>query len=108
MAPIHHNFEWDDDKAEANERKHGVSFYEAADILMDPDGDHFHIDDDDSAHADGEDRIRTMPSDPEDRSVVYIISWTDRSTDDEQITRIISARFADKKETKDYVNRFPG
>lgn len=31
-------FEWDDDKARANERKHGVSFAEAATCFLDPRG----------------------------------------------------------------------
>jgi uncharacterized DUF497 family protein len=35
--------------------------------------------------------------------VIYIISWTDRSTDQAKVTRIISARKADKKERKRYV-----
>lgn len=30
------DFEWDDSKAEANERKHGVSFAEAMTVLADP------------------------------------------------------------------------
>ena len=29
-------FEWDPQKAEANKRKHGISFYEAATIFGDP------------------------------------------------------------------------
>ena len=29
-------FEWDDGKADANERKHGVSFHEAETVFADP------------------------------------------------------------------------
>jgi hypothetical protein len=33
---VYAGFEWDDAKAEANERKHGVTFEEAATALVDP------------------------------------------------------------------------
>ena len=29
-------FEWDDNKAAINEDKHGVTFYEAAEVFFDP------------------------------------------------------------------------
>lgn len=32
------DFEWDDAKAAANERKHGVSFVEALEVFLDPHG----------------------------------------------------------------------
>jgi uncharacterized DUF497 family protein len=34
---VHGDFEWDDDKAAANERKHGVNFVEAAPVFEDVD-----------------------------------------------------------------------
>jgi uncharacterized DUF497 family protein len=34
---VHGDFEWDDDKAAANERKHGVTFVEAATVFEDVD-----------------------------------------------------------------------
>lgn len=33
---VYEDFEWDDAKAEANERKHGVTFQEAATAIADP------------------------------------------------------------------------
>jgi uncharacterized DUF497 family protein len=45
-AVVYEDFEWDDAKAEANERKHGVTFEEATTALVDaraieaPDHDH--------------------------------------------------------------------
>jgi len=108
MVRLHSRFEWDEDKAEANLRKHGVSFESAADVLRDPDGDRFHLDEYDSGHADGEDRYITTGSHPEDRRLVLVICWTERSTDDEQVTRIISARTASKKEVRSYAEELGG
>jgi hypothetical protein len=42
-------------------------------------------------------------SHPDDRNNVLIISWTDRSTEDARVTRIISARAAKPAERKRYV-----
>ena len=103
MARLHDYFDWDTDKAEANFRYHRVTFDEAASALEDEEGDRFHLDVDDPSHSEGEDRYRTFASLPARRSMVLIISWTDRSTDDEQITRIISARRANKQEKARYV-----
>jgi uncharacterized protein len=108
LVRIHEHFEWDEDKAEANLRKHGVSFDEAASALADEDGDARHLDRDDPGHADGEDRYITYTPDPDRPGVVYVISWTDRSTDDEKVTRIISARKATKQEKKYYAQELGG
>jgi uncharacterized DUF497 family protein len=108
VVRIHEEFEWDEDKAEANFRKHGITFEAASEVLSDPDGDRFHLDEDDVEHADGEDRYITTGSDPTDRRLVLVICWTDRSTDDEQVTRIISARVANKKEVRNYVKGLGG
>ncbi len=103
VVRLHFLFEWDDEKAASNLRKHGISFESAAEVLQDPEGDQFHLDEDDDSHDDGEDRYITTSSHPADRRLILVISWTDRSTDDEQVTRIISARRATKKEAKSYV-----
>ena len=96
MVRLHWNFEWDDEKAEANLRKHGVSFESAADVLRDPDGDRFHLDECDDGHADGEDRFVTTGSHPGNRRLVLVICWTNRSADDEQVTRIITPKGGQK------------
>jgi hypothetical protein len=75
---LHERFEWDEDKAESNLRKHGVSFVDAASALADEFGDRFHLERYDSQHSDEEDRMRTLASDPENRAVLYLISWTER------------------------------
>jgi uncharacterized DUF497 family protein len=102
MVRLHWSFEWDPSKSEANLRKHGVSFEQAAEVLKDFDGDWFHFDEDDPGHAEGEDRYITTGSHPEERQFVLVISWTDRSVEDEKITRIISARKATRSEIKRY------
>ena len=103
MGRLHENFEWDEEKAELNFRKHSVTFDEAASAMEDEEGDRFHVESADPLHSDGEDRSITLASLPARRSLVLIISWTDRSIDDGQITRIISARRANKQEKARYV-----
>ena len=86
------DFEWDDSKAESNERKHRVPFTEAmtvfADLLSltgyDPD------------HSDGEDRYITMGMSAAGR--LLLVSHTDRG----EKVRIISARKAGRRERRDY------
>ena len=85
-------FEWDLDKAEANERKHGVSFNEAMTVFGDP----LALTGYDPDHSDEEDRFVTMGLSADGR--LLIASHTDR---DEKL-RIISARVATRAERKDY------
>ena len=85
-------FEWDDSKAEANLRKHGVSFDEAASVFGDPLAITFF----DPAHSDDEDRFLTIGMSKDGR--VVILSHTDR---DDRI-RIISAREATRGERRGY------
>jgi len=80
---LHENFEWDEDKSLKNLKKHGVSFDDAAWVLADADADRYHLEEFDSSHSTEEDRFVTTASHPDDRSVVLIISWTDRSTEDD-------------------------
>jgi uncharacterized DUF497 family protein len=40
---LHDSFEWDQDKAQKNLKKHGVSFEDAALVLADEEGDRFHV-----------------------------------------------------------------
>lgn len=100
---LHHNFEWDEEKARSNLKKHGVTFEDASLVLSDDEGDTFHVEEYDVQHSDGEERYVTTASHPEDRSLVFIIAWTDRSTLRAQVTRIIGARPATLAERKRYV-----
>ena len=99
---LHDLFEWDEGKAEVNLRKHGVTFDQAAEVLADPDGDRFHLEEYDDMHAEDEDRFITTASHPANRDIVLVISWTERQTRAGQATRIISARRASRSERKRY------
>lgn len=87
-------FEWDSDKARANESKHGVAFPEAATVFGDPLAVTF----DDPLHSADEDRYLTIGLSAAGR--VLIVSHTDR----DGTTRIISARVASPGERKGYEN----
>lgn len=96
MAKLHEDFEWDPAKAEANQAKHGVSFHDAAFVLSDAEGDRFHLEIVDD-RVKSEIRYVTYATDPEYRSILYVICWTPRKH-----TRIISARFAEASEKRFY------
>jgi uncharacterized DUF497 family protein len=80
----------------------------AALVLADEDADAFHVEEYDGAHSNDEDRYVTTASHPQDRTIVLIVAWTDRSTEDAKITRIISARAAKPAERKRYVKEISG
>ena len=86
------DFEWDDAKAESNERKHDVGFAEAMTVFADP----LSITGYDPQHADDEDRFLTMGMSVDGR--LLVVSHTDRG----DAIRIISAREATRREGKDY------
>lgn len=85
-------FEWDEPKAELNERKHGVSFVEAMTVFADP----LSLTGYDPDHSDDEDRYITMGMSALGRFLV--VSHTDRGGK----VRIISARQASRRERRDY------
>ncbi len=105
---LHDTFEWDEDKADKNLKKHFVSFEDAAYVLSDEEGDVFHVEEYDFQHSADEDRYLTTASHPDDRSVVLRIAWTDKSTQHAKITRIISARVATAAERRSYVQEISG
>jgi uncharacterized DUF497 family protein len=86
-------YDWDPVKAEANWRKHGVAFEEAAEML---DGDRFY-ERPDVQHSLGEDRVRTIGFTPTGSLIVVITSVSGPRP------RIISARRATKREHDDHV-----
>jgi uncharacterized protein len=85
-------FEWDPAKAEVNERKHGITFLEAATIFGNPLAITF-VDPD---HSVDEQRYLTLGLSRFDR--LLIVSHTDR----EGRIRIISARVMTRQEVKIY------
>ena len=86
--------EWDDNKNKINKKKHGISFEFAAKVFLDDD----RIDDFDEFHSDDEDRIKTIGKVDKILAVIY----TERT----EKYRIISARYATKKEENDYYGQY--
>lgn len=85
-------FEWDPRKAVANERKHGVTFQEAATIFSDPMALTFP----DPDHSFDEDRDITFGISRLGR--LLVVSHTSRG----ERTRIISARLSTRQEKRIY------
>jgi uncharacterized DUF497 family protein len=85
------DFEWDDDKAAANARKHGVTFEDACGVFRDP----LAIELVDDRAAYGEDRFVLIGM---TQSRVLVVVYVVR----EQRNRIISARKAEPNERRAY------
>jgi len=85
--------EWDDAKNIANQKNHGVSFEEAA-ALFNDDVDCLEIFDE--QHSDAEERFISIG--PIERGLALVV-WTERLDD---VIRIISARWANKREAELY------
>ena len=86
------SFEWDPEKAEANLKKHGVSFEEAETVFYDS----LSLTVPDPVHSDEENRFVITGFSDKQRQLVIV--HTDR---DDKI-RIISARLATPSERKRY------
>ena len=82
---------WDRSKNLSNQKKHGVSFDEARELFV-SDVDYLELPDD--AHSEDEERFIAIG--PIRRGLVLVV-WTER---DEDVIRIISARWATKSEQK--------
>jgi uncharacterized DUF497 family protein len=93
-------FEWDPAKAEANRRKHEVSFAQARDAFHDPHG----LDEIDDKDDYGEERFNLTGMANGRLLVVTYTQRSDERTGDE-VVRIISARQAERRETKRYHER---
>jgi uncharacterized DUF497 family protein len=85
-------FDWDERKANANVKKHDVSFHEAATVFGDP----LAITFDDPDHSEAEYRFLTFGLSQANRSLV--VAHSDRS----KKVRIINARLMTKHERKIY------
>lgn len=85
-------FEWDRQKAEANLRKHRVSFEEAQTVFTDP----LSITLPDPDHS--EDEERYMDIGMSDNQRVLVVGYTERG----QRIRLINARKATPRERKQY------
>lgn len=85
-------FEWDESKATANLKKHGVGFKEAETVFDNGLAVIF----DDEAHSEGERREIIIGHSQNNR--LLLISFTERPN----AIRIISARLATRREREDY------
>lgn len=90
------NFEWDENKNQINQRKHGIDFEEAKTVFQDDNAILF----DDPEHSAKEERFLIIGISKHEK--LCIVSHCYRSADN--IIRIISARKATKNETKTYNN----
>ena len=88
-------FEWDEAKAKANERKHGVRFDAAIRVFADP----YALTEQDRVEG-GELRWQTIGM--VGGIVMLMIAHTVRDEGSDEIIRIISARRATRKECKRY------
>lgn len=86
------HFEWEEEKAAVNERKHGVSFQEAISVFADP----LSVTHDDPDHSKREPRFLLLGT--SDRGRLLVVVHTER----EDAIRIISARQATRKERVQY------
>ena len=85
-------FEWDEDKAQSNLYKHGISFDEAQTVFTDP----LAITIPDPDHSIDEDRFITIGE--SDKLRILIVVYTERK----KKIRLISARKATRAERKKY------
>ena len=86
------SFEWDEEKAKANLKKHRVSFDEATTVFIDP----FSITIPDPDHSADEQRYIDIGS--SDKGRVLVVVYTERGSN----IRIISCRKATPSERKLY------
>ena len=89
-------FEWDENKAASNLRKHGISFESAARVFLDP----LAIREQDQI-VDDEERWQIIGT--YDTFKLVVVAHTTRDNQDgEEFIRIISARKAERRERRRY------
>ena len=84
------SFEWDRQKAETNQRRHGVDFADAVSVLEDPSA--LTLDDE----REGAERFVTIGMDSLARVLVVVYTWRGERV------RVISARRATRSERREY------
>jgi uncharacterized DUF497 family protein len=89
-------FDWDDNKADSNKKKHGVSFAEAATAFSDPNAIEFV----DAKNSEKEERWILVGLSA--RSHVLLVVFVER---EEKMIRIVSARKAVKEEMNQYFSK---
>jgi len=84
-------FEWSDDKAANNRRKHGIAFRDATQVFNDP----FAIAGEDHIES-GERRWQIIGM--MERVIVVLVAYTIEEVGQDEVIRLISARRATRKE----------
>ena len=92
MSTLH--FEWDDRKAAANAKKHGVEFEEAKSVFVDERAKLI----DDPDHSEAEDRFVLLGL----SSAIRLLLVCHCNRGEGNVIRIISARKATAKESRNY------
>ena len=87
-------FEWDENKNQINQRKHGISFQEAKTVFYDEEA----LVIDDPEHSEQEDRFIILGL--SNQANLLVVCHCSRASD--TVIRIISARKATKTESKYY------
>lgn len=91
---------WDALKAEANIAKHGVTFAEAATVLLDP----LALTVFDDEHSQEEDRWFTLGTSSDGKLLAVAHTFQEQSDSVPATARIISARLATRREREQYEN----
>jgi len=91
-------FEWDENKAAGNERKHeGITFKEAAEVFLDANA----VEDFDDEHSDAEE-IRYLRIGNSSKRLLRVSFAVRAAESEDEIIRIISARKGKAKEEEIY------
>ena len=99
---MRYTFEWDPIKAKENLRKHRISFDRAAEVILDP----LAVSICDEEHSEHEERWVSIGKDRRGSVLILIHTFLGVSAEECRI-RIISARKASKRETKQYEETQP-
>jgi len=94
---LRYTFEWDPVKASDNLKKHRVGFDRAAEIILDP----LTVSIPDEEHSEDEERWVSIGKDRRRSVLILIHTFLEISAEECRI-RIISARKANKRETRQY------
>ena len=99
MSALQLDITWDPAKAQSNIAKHGVTFVQAATVLLDP----LALTAFDAAHSEAEERWFTLGSSSDGK--LLAVSHTYQHTGPIHVrVRVISAREATKRERQQYEN----
>jgi uncharacterized DUF497 family protein len=99
MTGFQHRVHWDPSKAASNQRKHGISFSDAATVLLDPLAKTIP----DVAHSDREERWVTIGRAATGMLLLVVHTWRELENNSADV-RLISARKPSPSEKNAYLN----